>query len=136
MLPIGILSVLPNTSNKYDKYVVNQSLEHLDDITFGELYGRMHFLVFYKRRFEFPKTRYLYLLCQSSRINSFNMAFNLETEIVEQWVKKSDVLMILHEIVLIELNANFNNISVISWRSVLLVDETGAPGENHAPTCH
>jgi hypothetical protein len=28
-------------------------------------------------------------------------------------------------------NATFNNISVISWRSVLLVKETGAPGENH-----
>jgi hypothetical protein len=27
--------------------------------------------------------------------------------------------------------ANFNNISVISWRSVLLVEETGVPGENH-----
>ena len=27
------------------------------------------------------------------------------------------------------LNATFNNISVISWRSVLLVDETGVPGE-------
>jgi hypothetical protein len=25
----------------------------------------------------------------------------------------------------------FNNISVISWRSVLLVDETGVPRENH-----
>ena len=25
----------------------------------------------------------------------------------------------------------FNNISVISWRSVLLVEETGVPGENH-----
>ena len=25
-------------------------------------------------------------------------------------------------------NANFNNISVISWRSVLLVEETGVPG--------
>ena len=25
----------------------------------------------------------------------------------------------------------FNNISVISWRSVLLVVETGEPGENH-----
>jgi len=24
-----------------------------------------------------------------------------------------------------------NNISVISWRSVLLVGETGLPGENH-----
>jgi len=30
-------------------------------------------------------------------------------------------------------NATFNNISVISWRSVLLVDETGLPGENHRP---
>jgi hypothetical protein len=28
-------------------------------------------------------------------------------------------------------NATFNNISVISWRSVLLVGETGVPGENH-----
>ena len=31
------------------------------------------------------------------------------------------------------LNATFNNISVISWRSVLLVEETGIPGENHRP---
>ena len=28
-------------------------------------------------------------------------------------------------------NAIFNNISVISWWSVLLVEETGVPGENH-----
>ena len=28
-------------------------------------------------------------------------------------------------------NATFNNISVISWRSVLLVKESGGPGENH-----
>jgi len=28
-------------------------------------------------------------------------------------------------------NLTFNNISVISWRSVLLVDETGVPTENH-----
>jgi hypothetical protein len=31
------------------------------------------------------------------------------------------------------LNAIFNDISVISWRSVLLVEETGLPGENHRP---
>jgi len=30
-------------------------------------------------------------------------------------------------------NATFNNISVISWRLVLLVEETGAPVENHRP---
>jgi hypothetical protein len=28
-------------------------------------------------------------------------------------------------------NATFNNISAISWQSVLLVEETGEPGENH-----
>ena len=27
----------------------------------------------------------------------------------------------------------FNNFSNISWRSVLLVEETGVPGENHRP---
>ena len=30
-------------------------------------------------------------------------------------------------------NTNLNNISVISWLSVLLVEETGGPGENHRP---
>ena len=30
-------------------------------------------------------------------------------------------------------NATFNNISAISWRSVLLVEETGVPGEYQRP---
>jgi hypothetical protein len=30
-------------------------------------------------------------------------------------------------------NATFNYISVISWRLVLVVEETGVPGENHRP---
>ena len=30
-------------------------------------------------------------------------------------------------------NTTFNNISVISWQSVLLVEETWVPGENHRP---
>jgi hypothetical protein len=34
-------------------------------------------------------------------------------------------------VTLLVFNANFNNISSILWRSVLLVDETGVPGENH-----
>ena len=28
-------------------------------------------------------------------------------------------------------NATFNNISLISWRSILLVEETRVPRENH-----
>jgi hypothetical protein len=35
-----------------------------------------------------------------------------------------------------EFNATFNNISVISWRSVLLVEESGVPGENHRPAAN
>jgi hypothetical protein len=30
-------------------------------------------------------------------------------------------------------NATFNNISAISWRPVLVVEETGVPGENQRP---
>ena len=30
-------------------------------------------------------------------------------------------------------NTTLNDISVISWRSVLLVEETRVPGENHRP---
>jgi hypothetical protein len=30
-------------------------------------------------------------------------------------------------------NATFNNISVISWRSVVLMEETGIPEENYRP---
>ena len=30
-------------------------------------------------------------------------------------------------------NATFNNISVVSWRSVLLVEKTGVPREKHQP---
>jgi hypothetical protein len=29
------------------------------------------------------------------------------------------------------LNITFNNISIILWQSVLLVEEFGVPGENH-----
>jgi hypothetical protein len=35
------------------------------------------------------------------------------------------------EVRVVVFNATFNNISVISWRSVLLVEETGVTGENH-----
>jgi hypothetical protein len=31
------------------------------------------------------------------------------------------------------LNATFNKISVISWQSALLVEETDGPRENHRP---
>jgi len=33
-------------------------------------------------------------------------------------------------------NTTFNNNSFISWRSDLLVEETGVPGENHRPAAN
>ena len=30
-------------------------------------------------------------------------------------------------------NATFSNISAVSWRPVLVVEEAGVPGENHRP---
>jgi hypothetical protein len=36
-------------------------------------------------------------------------------------------------IVVVVFNATFNNISVISWQSILLVKETIVQGENHRP---
>jgi hypothetical protein len=44
--------------------------------------------------------------------------------IVEDPVKRTGVMVF---------SATFNNISVLSWRSVLLVEETGVPGVNHPP---
>ena len=34
-------------------------------------------------------------------------------------------------VMIIVFNATFNNISVLSWRTVLLVEKTEVPGENH-----
>ena len=33
----------------------------------------------------------------------------------------------------IVLNVTFSNISAITWRPVLVVEEAGVPGENHRP---
>ena len=54
---------------------------------------------------------------------------------VEDYSRKSSSTL-NYIICLIVLNATFNNISVISWRSVLLVEETGGPGENNRPVAN
>jgi hypothetical protein len=52
-------------------------------------------------------------------MNSSYMCFQESCEpVIERWV--------------VVFNATFNNISVISWRSILLVEETGVLGENHS----
>jgi len=44
-----------------------------------------------------------------------------------------DVLIVGLRVMDMLLNATFNTVSVTSWRSVLLVEETGVSGENHQP---
>ena len=57
---------------------------------------------------------------RSNRADSkFNLTYNSANSVL--WVRVR------------VFNASFNNISVILWWSVLLMEETGLPGENHRP---
>ena len=47
------------------------------------------------------------------------------------WRKTTDLSQVSDK--LYHIKVGFNNILVISWRSVFLVDETGVPGEKHRP---
>jgi hypothetical protein len=51
------------------------------------------------------------------------------------WPLQREVIIVffLKQVRVKGFKATFNNISVISWQSVLLVGETGVPGENHRP---
>jgi hypothetical protein len=60
--------------------------------------------------------------------NSFSYYFTF----VKKKLLMSKTMLYLSWVVRVMMfNAIFNNISVISWWSVLLVEETGLPGENH-----
>jgi hypothetical protein len=48
---------------------------------------------------------------------------------IESFQFKVEVILFI----LFALNATFSNISTISWRPVLVVEEAGVPGENHRP---
>jgi len=43
------------------------------------------------------------------------------------------IIVKLIRVMVMVFSATFNNISVISWQLVLLLEETGVPGENHQP---
>jgi len=64
-----------------------------------------------------------FYLCQVSQINSITT--NNHTNVI-LWLFRGKVRVVVF-------NATFNIISAISWRSVLLLEETGILGENHRP---
>ena len=41
------------------------------------------------------------------------------------------IFQLLFKFEFLVFNATFSNISAISWRPVLVVEEAGVPGENH-----
>ena len=62
----------------------------------------------------------------------FVFKFRIAEVISSKVISPFRVIFILF-VCLMVFNAAFNNISVILWRSVLLVEETEEPGENHRP---
>jgi hypothetical protein len=52
---------------------------------------------------------------------------------IEKSYFDSHVTSVLRWVKVMVLNATFNNISVISWRLILLMEETGVPEENYRP---
>jgi len=59
--------------------------------------------------------------------------YSYSQDVLEMYVQLSvnKFCKFLKFVCLMVFNATFNTISVISWRSVLLVEETGRPVENH-----
>jgi len=54
---------------------------------------------------------------------------NKTTIIKDYYFFKDEILVVM----VMVFNTTLSNISVISWQSVLLVEETGVHGENHWP---
>jgi len=58
--------------------------------------------------------------------------FMINSNMIEQTVLNLHIIRTIFGLDgMVVLNATFNNISVISWRSFLLVEETGVPRENN-----
>ena len=61
---------------------------------------------------------------------------NLKPGIFNNYIRMYNVYLRKYLVVMVVVmvfNATFNNISAIMWWSVLLVEETGVPRENHRP---
>ena len=69
-------------------------------------------------------------------LNIFSHTFKQRWKSSLNWcsASTSSFSRCLHQVYrLMVFNSTFNNISIISWWSVLLVEETGVPAENHQP---
>jgi hypothetical protein len=101
------------------------------------MYGIMHFLPFC--------VFVCYVDTQFIRQNTFKEVILHETIILcfnRDYIQLTScfcvetLLFVCLFVCLMVFKATFNNISIISWRLVLLVEETGGPGENHRPVAN
>jgi hypothetical protein len=69
----------------------------------------------------------------SDHPTSFDTNCPQKRDLLMTLLNLKQIFIVLDRVRVIMFNATFNNISVRSWRSVLLVEETGVPGENHRP---
>ena len=64
----------------------------------------------------------------------WGMIFLMKLAIILVWNKKQAIVYLSYCLFFCNgVYTTFNNISVISWRPVLLVEESGGPGKNHWP---
>jgi hypothetical protein len=75
---------------------------------------------------------------KKKKIDKKNKADFSERDLSKQFIKKNHQNQRQNKISMFRvrvmvINATFNNISVILWWSLLLVEDTVVPGENHQP---
>jgi hypothetical protein len=77
---------------------------------------------------------YIVLNCFNSNVSVYNaqctciyhvLKFTWGQNTLNTWIHTCNDFFVF--------NATFSNISAISWRPVLVVEEAGVPGENHRP---
>jgi len=72
---------------------------------------------------------YIYI-SDSARNRSQDICPPISQIVLKSFIKIS---IIINDFFFLVFNATFSNISAISWRPVLVVEEAGVPGENHRP---
>ena len=104
----------------------SQCLNVTNDLTICLYMNRQLFTYIFGLYWQLHDRNCFFWICFLSSFKTFQVSY-----------KPDNWSIFLRLVGFIVFNVTFNNISVISWRSVLLVEETGVPGENHWPAaCH
>ena len=74
----------------------------------------------------------VYWLPQKKVEMMMDRVINVTSASGQQWPLQTKCLSLIRVMVIV-LSATFKTISTISWRSVLMVEKIGVPGENHRP---